>query len=118
MRKLLTLFLLLVAVPSFAKDKKENKQDNFDIPVHVQSSRLVDVCNQNCLWVEHVMVTIDGKRYELSENTARKDLLRTGDYKARIQSDETIHSFEYLRIYEFQMPNGELRRFIVVQEFE
>ena len=48
----------------------------------------------------------------------RDDLLRIGDYKAKIIKDGTPGSFEYQRIYEFLMPNGGTRQYKVVAETE
>jgi hypothetical protein len=45
-------------------------------------------------------------------------LLRVGEYKAKIFKDETNHSFEYQRTYEFLMSNGESRQYSVVAETE
>jgi hypothetical protein len=68
--------------------------------------------------VQHLNVLIDGKRYELSDTMPRTDLLRVGDYKAKIFKDETERPYEYQRTYEFLMSDGGTRRYVVVAETE
>jgi hypothetical protein len=63
-------------------------------------------------------VTIDGKKYEMEEQRPRIDLLRIGDYKAKILKDETSRPYEYERTYEFHFADGKTRRYVVVGEFE
>ena len=49
---------------------------------------------------------------------ARTDLLRVGDYKARIFKDEKDRPYEYQRTYEFLISDGGIRRYVVVGETE
>ncbi len=118
MKVILTILLLAPALACYAREKPDLNPADYSISVHVQSSRLNDLCAPGCIWVQHVNVLIDGKKFELSDTSPRTDLLRIGDYKAKVLKDETGHSFEYQRTYEFLMPDGELRKFVVVGETE
>ncbi len=120
-RVLIALFLFATSF-LVAQDVKPNPSD-YAITVHVQSSQLVNVCGSdikgsNCGWMPKLTVTIDGRKYEIEENRQRSDLLRTGDYKARILKDETKLTYEYRRIYELQFADGKTRQYVVVGEME
>jgi hypothetical protein len=54
----------------------------------------------------------------MEEQRPRIDLLRIGDYKAKILKDETSRPYEYERTYEFHFADGKTRRYVVVGEFE
>jgi hypothetical protein len=113
------IFVLLLFAPALtwaAKEKIDPTQ--FTVAIHVQPSRLADPCAPGCIWVQHLNVIIDGKEYELSDTIARTDLLRVGEYKARIFKDETERPYEYQRTYEFLMPDGGTRKYVVVAETE
>jgi len=115
------ILALLLITPAFASsDKKiDTNPADYAVNVHVQSSRLVDVCGgPQCAWVLHLWVVIDGKKYELSENKTRTDVLRVGDYKAKISLDEHDREYEYQRMIEFRLPDGWTRKFVVVGEIE
>jgi hypothetical protein len=118
MKYIAALLLLFVSASATAKDKGTPNPADYPITLHVVSSRLYDVCTSNCVWVQHIVVTMDGKKYELSDTEVRHDLLRLGDYKAKIIKDEQGHTFEYERDYEILFPNGETRKFVVVGESE
>jgi hypothetical protein len=122
MKKLLIAILLLAPAFLVAQDTKSNPS-NYTITVHVQSSQLITVCGtdskgSDCGLAQTLKVTIDGRKYEIQENGSRQDLLRTGDYKARIFKDETKQAYEYRRVYELQFANGKTRQYAVVGEME
>ena len=118
------LIALLVLTPSLAvAQKAEAGSTDYTIAVHVQSSRLVNECGSDtkgssCDWSQRLTVMIDGKKYELEEQRSRVDLLRVGDYKAKIVKDETTRAYEYWRIYELQFADGKTRKYTVVGETE
>jgi hypothetical protein len=122
MKKILIAMLLFT--PSLAVAQKAAPGSaEYTIAVHVQGSQLVNVCGSDskgssCGWMQKLTVTIDGKKYEIEDGSERRDLLHTGDYKAKILKDETTRPYEYRRIYEFQFADGKTRKFIVVGEFE
>jgi hypothetical protein len=122
MKKLALILALSMPLLSAAEKQKLPPKTNpadYNIAVHVQSSKLVDVCRGGeCSWVQHLFVQIDGRKYELSENTTRTDLLRTGDYNAKVVQDETDRPYEYQRIYEFRLSDGWTRKYFVVAESE
>ena len=118
MRKVLLAILLLSPVLAGAEKPALNPSD-YAIVVHVQSSRLVDICNAGtCVWVQKLAVVIDGKKYEIRDPAARVDLLRTGDYKAKMLKEETTRPYEYQRTYQFMFVDGKTRRYEVVGEMD
>jgi hypothetical protein len=122
MKKLIFAILLSVPVLACAEKPRPNPAD-YTIAVHVQASRVIDACSDVtagysvCGWEQQLTVTIDGKKYELQSGFLR-DLLRVGDYKAKITKDETQHAYEYMRTYEFLLPDGVTRQYTVVGESE
>jgi hypothetical protein len=120
----IALYAILLLTPALALAAKETPNPaDYTVAVHVQSSRLVlscgDVTNGNsiCTWYQRLTVIIDGKKVEI-ESGAVKNLLRVGDYKAKIAKDETQHAYEYSRTYEFLFPDGQTRQYFVVGETE
>jgi hypothetical protein len=114
MKNILLAVLLLVPALAWAQ-----KPPEYPISVHVQASRVVDSCAGNpaqCFSAQRLTVVIDGKKYELEGG--RDTLLRTGDYKAKLDKDEAKHAFEYQRAYEFRFEDGSTRRYTVVGELE
>jgi len=65
---------------------------------------------------QHLTVLIDGKKYQL--DTSSGSLLRVGDYKAKVEKDNTQRTYEYERVYEFLFADGSTRRYWVVGEDE
>ncbi len=120
MKKVLLAILLLMPALAYAgKDKSAPNPADYTIAIHVQSSRLERlIVNNNSVMMERLTVVIDGKKYELSDTSFRNDLFRVGDYKATIIKDETDRSYEYQRTYQFLMPDGSTRQYIVVGETE
>jgi hypothetical protein len=120
-KALLTILLLAPVLAWGGKPKQAPNPADYTIAVHVQSSRL-DKFDQgeghNSVSLQHLTVLIDGKKYELTDTQWRNDLLRVGDYKAKIVKDETDRAYEYQRTYEFLMSDGETRQYTVVSESE
>jgi hypothetical protein len=122
MKKVLISILLIAPSVGWTEKPKPNPAD-YTITVHVQSSQLVefsgDVTQGSSVsgWQQKLSVIIDGKKYEL-QSGFKIELLRVGDYKAKITEDETLHSYEYLRTYEFLFPDGQTRQYFVVGESE
>ena len=120
MRALLAILLVIPAM-ALAEKQPANAAD-YTIAVHVQSSRLVEFCgdvsngSSLCNWEQFLSVVIDGNKYELQSAKFGMDLLRLGDYKAKITKDETTHAYEYNRTYEFLFPDGQTRQYLVVGE--
>jgi hypothetical protein len=118
MKNAIAILMLATASVAYGEKPAANPAD-YTIAVHVQRSQLVEQCVSGlCGMVEHMDVVIDGKKFELSEGSYRQDLLRVGDYKAKILKDETTRAYEYLRTYEFVLPDGKTRDYIVVAEEE
>ncbi|MGD0478791.1 MAG: hypothetical protein ABSA42_01395 [Terracidiphilus sp.] len=119
-KALLAIFLVLPAM-ALAEKQPANGAD-YTVAVHVQSSRLVEFCSDVsngsslCNWEQVLSVVIDGNKYELESAKAAANLLRLGDYKAKITKDESAHAYEYNRTYEFLFPDGQTRQYIVVGE--
>jgi hypothetical protein len=89
----------------------------FTIAVHVRSSRVVNtISGKDAPMFQHLTVLIDGKKHELDGPGA--DLLRVGDYKAKVKKDITNHPYEYQRVYEFLFSDGSTRQYWVVGEGE
>jgi hypothetical protein len=109
--------LLLLFAPAFALAKDKSDAD-YPITLHVTSSRFDRGPEGSCCYVQHLFVALDGKKYELSDEKVRKDLLHIGDYKAKIAKDEQDHPFEFKREYEILLPSGETRTFLVIGESE
>jgi hypothetical protein len=51
-------------------------------------------------------------------DTSSGSLLRVGDYKAKVEKDNTQRTYEYERVYEFLFADGSTRRYWVVGEDE
>jgi hypothetical protein len=119
MKKALLTILLLAPVLAWGGNSKPapNPAD-YTIAVHVQYSSLDKFVTSSDVTFQRLTVLINGKKYELEDTHWRRDLLRVGEYKGRILKDETDRSYEYQRIYEFLMPDGETRQYGVVGEYE
>jgi hypothetical protein len=118
----IVLFAIFLLAPVLALADKPNPAD-YTIAVHVQSSRLVNMCmsdakGSTCGWAPRLTVLIDGKKVELQDQNFRLDVILPGDYKAKIVKENTSHSYEYSRTYEFLFPDGTTRKYIVVGESE
>jgi len=108
------IFAILLAVPALALGEKAPNPADYTIAVHVQSSRLADEIGLTRAQI--LKVVIDGKKYQLESNLGGLDLLRVGDYKAKVLHDKHTRAYEYELKYEFLFPDGKTREFIVVGE--
>jgi hypothetical protein len=120
---LVTLSLTICAPASAEKP-------NYPLTAHVVSSDYSISCNSDymCYGLPKLNVTIDGKKYFLaSENAAvvtginlqgtyLVNVLKNGDYPARIVKDEAENSAEYHRVIELQVASGVTRRYTVIGE--
>src|SRR5208283_315521 len=119
MKTILLTILLLVPALVWAEKPAPNPAD-YTITVHVRSSRWTWSCFNSggqppaLCGVQPLTVLVDGIKYELEGHAA--DLLRVGDYKAKIDKDETKRPYEYQRVYEFLFPDGTTRKYTVVGE--
>jgi len=117
MRKIVFTALLILPAVGWASP---NTAD-YPIAVHVNSSRLIEACHATlsgpyCDYIQRLSATIDGKKYELEYPQKAADLLRVGDYMARIIEGKSDHPFEFHREYEFLFQDGTKRKFLVVSE--
>jgi len=112
------LFVILLLAPALAWAAKPGPSPaDYPITVHVQSSRLINTFSgKDAPMFQHLTVLIDGKKYELEAGGG--SLLRVGDYKAKVEKDNTQRTYEYERIYEFLFGDGSTRRYWVVGEEE
>ena len=111
--KLLAVGILVPAIAVRAQSAPD-----YPITIHAQSAEIFRLCGAESCWELRLHVTIDGKKYSLQEEHGRKDLLRVGDYHAKIAKDETKHAYEYSREYEILMPDGDKRKYLVISESE
>ena len=125
MGKVFIALLLLTSAFAWAEKPAPNPAD-YTVAIHVQSSRVVVDCsdvtsgNSVCGWGQQLTVLINGKKYGLDSAAMMRtaDLLRVGDYKAKILNDETKHTYEYLRTYEILFVDGTTRSYYVAEETE
>jgi len=118
-KALLVVLLVSPILVSAEKPKPAPNPADYTISVHVQSSHLFVECSGGiCPQYERMDVLIDGKKYELTEFPWRKDLLRVGDYKARVFKEETTRPYEYARTYQFLFSDGTTREYTVTGEGE
>ena len=108
----MSLLAILLMVPALAWADNPNPAA-YTITVHVQSSKLV-----NCDSELQMVVLIDGKKYELQDESPNSSVIHVGDYKARIVKEDTSHSYSYTRTYEILFPDGSTRTYAVVGESE
>jgi len=120
MKKILVALVFLASTWAWA-EKAPNPAD-YTIAIHVQTSRVVQICgdvtlgSNVCSWDQHLSVLINGKKFELVGNSRGLVLLRAGDYKAKILKDETKKPYEYMRIYQFLFSDGTTRDYHVAEE--
>jgi hypothetical protein len=110
--------LLALAAPLHAE--KPDPQ-TFTTAVHVDSCRLIAQClsisggTGTCGYAQHIAATIGGKKYEL-ERLVDTNMLRPGDFKARLLTDTHPRPEEYTQIYQFLFSDGKTGDFLVVAE--
>ena len=121
------LFVLAMVLPSFAlAEKPAPNSADYITTIHVQTSRIASDCSDVtngtsvCFWNQHLDVTIDGKKYEMVGNRAKKNVyvLRLGDYKAKVLKEDTSRTYEYNRSYELLFADGTTGDFQVTAEIE
>jgi hypothetical protein len=118
------LVALLMTVATGWSEKPAPNPAEYTVAIHVQSSRLTPACsdvtngNSFCRWTQHLTVLINEKKCELDSTIVTPDLLRVGDYKAKMLKEETKHPYEYLRTYEFLFSDGTIRDYYVMGESE
>jgi len=120
MKKILIALMLLTPALTCAAKPAPNPAD-YTITVHVLSSHVVGLnigSSDRYIWRQHLTVLIDGKKFELDGESSDLELLRLGDYKAKILKDESKRAYEYQRIYEFLFPDGATRDYYVASEPE
>lgn len=113
------LLLLMPCSNSYGK----SKEVDFSVQVRVQSSHLINRCEGAvgyifCRNKQQLDVLIDGRKYQLTSDDDSTALLRIGDYKARIVSDEPTTPHEYKRVYELLLPPSVTQRYTVTGEME
>lgn len=124
------LIALLLMMPMMAWAEKPNPAD-YTVKVQVQHSRIALDCDKVssgssiCAWQQHLTVLIDGKKIELMGPTTSKkiytlpgpmNVLRAGEYAAKVAKDNNDHTYEYTMSYEFLFADGETRKYQVVGE--
>jgi hypothetical protein len=108
--------LLIVCVAVWAVP--QTKQADYSVNIHITGSRMV-LYGDSALHHQYLNVTIDGKKYELSQIGSTEQLLMLGDYKARLLTDEHGKGdYDSRRVYELHFPDGKTRRFLVVGQLE
>lgn len=117
MKKALFVLLLLVPTVTMAAKPIPNPSD-YTITVHVLSSHMTDEVAPTGppLGSQHLVAVIGSKTFDLLSVHTDFDLLRVGDYKAKIVRDEKPNAYEYYRIYEFLFPDGKTHQYHVVGE--
>lgn len=98
----------------------QSSTGGYSVNVHVSSSQWIVVPSSiGPLAAQKLNVTVDGKKYELEADTKGKvALLALGDYKAKLVEDVHKSSYESSQTYEFQLPDGKMRKFVVVGQSE
>jgi len=114
MRNIILALVLLASTICWAEKSAPNPA-GYTITVHVLASRLVHNFDSGNTGQE-LTALIDGKKYVLLENHFGNDVLRVGDFKAKIVKDQTPRAYEYQRVYEFLFPDGQTREYTVVGE--
>ena len=90
----------------------------YNVTVHVSASRMV-LHGDSAAHYQYLSATIDGKKYELESIGALQRLLKLGDYKARLVTDEHRKGeFDSWQVYEIQLPEQKTRKFLVVGQLE
>ena len=89
-------------------------KNDYNVSVHVSASRSVKYSESGPRY-QRLDVTIDGKKYQLESELGMGDVLKPGDYKARLVSEKHGKGdYDVRQIYEFQFPNNWTRRYVLV----
>ncbi len=83
---------------------------DYTIHVHVSSARV------NGPGFIRLKVTLDGKKCELQGMDAERSLLAPGDYKAKSlpMKVKDVHTYDVYGTYEFLLPDGKTRTYLLV----
>jgi len=95
--------------------------DDYPVKVHVASSQLdLLLLNGFIRDFQRLDVVINGKKYVLEEGTPqrRHELLALGDYSAKLAEDEHKTAYSSSQTYEFLLPDGKTRKFVVIGQSE
>jgi len=95
--------------------EKLNPAD-YPVVVHVQSSRLIMGQHPGDGDLQDLSATIEGKHYQLESNVSPAELLRTGDYKAKLIKQDEARPYEYQWYYQFLFADGKTRKYQVIGE--
>ncbi len=121
--KRLIFVALMLFVPVVGVAEKPNPAD-YGVTIHVHASTTVNGCSldpksEGCGTLQKLTATIDGmpmRQYELERFAS--NLLRVGDYKARVVEDVKPRAEEYTLVYEVLLSDGKTGRFAVTGESE
>jgi hypothetical protein len=113
-KDLIAVFFLLCSVFCWAGPAASD----YNINVHVNATRMVRD-TRSPAHHQSLIVTIDGKKYELESLDLPNSLLMLGDYKAKLAKDQHWGGpYDSYRVYEFLFPDNKKRQFLVVGESE
>ena len=91
---------------------------DYSINVHVSTTRMVRDSRSSARY-QSLIVTIDGKKYELESLDFPNALLMLGDYKARLVKDQHWSgTYDSHQVYELSLPDNKKRQFLVVGQSE
>ncbi len=104
------------------EDTKLPKSADYTIQIWVQSSRLIRECDTDttgstCYNSQLLSAVIDRRKYELHRSRV-DNVLRPGEYKARLIADKKPRREEFSREFEILFSDGKTGRFSVVGESE
>lgn len=109
------LALAVLLLSSFALAADTSNPADYNITVHVSSSRIVLEGNE--FPFQELNVTVDGKKYVLRCRSINA-LLPLGDYKAKLARDEHRTAYDSSQAYEFLFPDKKTRKYDVVGQTE
>ena len=115
MKRVLIAFLFMLPVLAYAEKKVAPDSADYSVAVHVRSSQVLQTYSKSPT-VQHLKVTIEGKKYDLECPGVL--VLPVGDYKAKISQEKTFPNHEYSRQIEFLFADGSTRKYAVVGETE
>ena len=104
------LVVLLLAAASFSQDAKET---GYPVTVHVSKSQLF---LESTVRYQRLDVLIDQKHHVLESIGPYGTLLATGDYKAKLVTDQHSRAYESKQVYQFLFDDGKKREYLVVEQ--
>ena len=111
------LLAVLLFAPAVAWAEKPNSSE-YTTTIHVTSSVTVNECQDRPCYLQRLQVLIDGKKYEIDGAVNISNVLKTGDYSAKVLSDKSKQPYEYQRTYQVLFPDGTTRDYYVAGESE